>query len=307
MSLPHHLSQRTIEPHTRNKPQGAAMESIMDRNPRKALGRGLAALIPTATPSEGLRHLPIEQIRPNPHQPRKQFDDAALSELADSIRTSGLLQPIIVRRADDGYEIVAGERRWRAAARAGLNQIPVVIKELSDTGALQAALVENLQRQDLDPLEEAEAFARLMREHSMSQEDVAQAVGKSRAAVANSVRLLNLPDPILQMLADGRLTAGHARALMTLQNQDDMLRLAEDIARRRASVREVEAKARMINRSRHEVTRSVQSPAVVDLQEKLTRSLGTKVRLHDRRGKGRIEIFFHSYEHLDDILNRLPS
>lgn len=290
-----------------------------DSGTRKALGRGLAALIPPAPPASGgpgpaaptnsaasgpgLRTLPIERLKPNPTQPRKVFDPDKLDELAASIREQGLLQPIIVRRQGDAYEIVAGERRWRAATRAGYQEVPVVVRELTDEAALQIALVENIQRADLDPLEEAEAYSRLIREHGMTQEEVGQAVGKSRVAITNSLRLLKLPPPIVEMLADGRLTAGHARALMTLPTEPDMVRLAEDVVRRRASVRDTEAKARMMNRSAKKAeSGKPRSPNDVGLEERLQRTLQTKVRLHHRAGKGRVEIFFHSLEELDRIL-----
>ena len=285
------------------------MTSNKDAGPRKALGRGLAALIPTAatvgSPS-GLRSVAIEKIHPNRAQPRKHFDETALAELAASMEERGVLQPIIVRRQGDGFELVAGERRWRAAQKAGLQEVPAIVKELSDSDALQVALIENLQREDLDPLEEAEALSRLIREHALSQDRVAEAVGKSRAAVANSLRLLKLPAPILEMLAAGRLTAGHARALMTVGAEEAMVSLAHAVVERGLSVREAEHQARLIARAA-KVGRKIakeKTPAVVDVEEKLQRAFGTKVRLHERQGKGRIEIFFHSYEQLNGILDR---
>ncbi len=273
---------------------------------RQALGRGLAALIPQASgvAPAGLRDLPIERITPNRKQPRKQFESASLDELAESIRARGVLQPIVVRRRGDDYEIVAGERRWRAAQRAGLERIPAVVKELSDADAIQVALVENLQRQDLDPLEEAEAFARLIRDYGLNQEAVADAVGKSRSAVANSLRLLKLPAPILTMLADGRLTAGHARALMLLDSESRMLELAGNIADRGLSVRDAERLARAATKKPKNAA-AAKTPAETNVEEKLQRALGTKVRLRHRRGKGRLEVYFHSLEQLSDLIERL--
>jgi len=279
-----------------------------DGGSRKALGRGLAALMPsTRDPaSPGLRTLPIEKVRPNPKQPRKQFDADKLDELAASIREQGMLQPVIVRRAeDDLYELIAGERRWRAAGRAGYQEIPALIRECSDRDALKLALVENVQRDDLDPLEEAEAYSRLVREHGLTQEQVGQAVGRSRAAITNAMRLLKLPEEILVMLADGRLTAGHARAVMTVKNDRDRLKLATDIDKRGASVRDAEAKARMLNRSKRKVDKPQKTAADLSLEERLMRALQTKVRVHHKNGKGRLEIFFHSYAHLDGVLERL--
>jgi len=276
---------------------------------RRALGRGLAALIPTASPSaqsDGLRQLSIERIHPNPKQPRKQFDEDALDELAASIKSRGVLQPILVRRRGNDYEIVAGERRWRAAARAGHTELPALIQELTDVEAFQAALVENVQRQDLDPLDEAEAYSRLVREHGMTQEQVADAVGKSRVTIANSIRLLKLPESVLELLADRKLTAGHARALMTLKNEADIVTLAEDSVKRGATVRDVEQKARMMNRSTKRATKKpAQDPNQTNVEERLMRSLGTKARIRQRNGKGRIEVFFNSYEQLDELLEKI--
>jgi ParB family chromosome partitioning protein len=281
------------------------MHVIKENNPRKALGRGLAALIPQtpSNPAPGLRALPIERIHPNRGQPRKVFDEASLEELAQSIQARGILQPVVVRRRGDDYELVAGERRWRAAARAGLQQVPAIVKELSDADALQVALVENLQRQDLDPLEEAEAFSRLVQDHGLSQEELAIAVGKSRSAVSNSLRLLKLPKPVLEMLADGRLTAGHARALMTMASEPAMLDLASTVVARGMSVREAERHARSLTQKPKQ--KREQSPAEINVEERLQRSLGTKVRLRHRQGKGKIEIFYHSIDQLNDLLNRI--
>ena len=282
--------------------------SPTDPGQRKALGRGLAALIPqaAAAPSgAGLRSLPLERIHPNRDQPRKQFDEESLAELAASIKERGVLQPIVVRKAGDGYEIVAGERRWRAAARAGLQEIPVLVKDLTDADALQVALIENLQRDDLDPLEEAEAYSRLIREHAMTQEQTAQAVGKSRAAVANSLRLLKLPVPVLAMLADGGLTAGHARAIMTLDSDDKMARLANAAAERHLTVRDTERQARLLRSKPKSSAQAPRTPAEASVEERLQRALGTKVRLHHRQGRGRIEVFFHTLDQLDGLIDKL--
>jgi ParB family transcriptional regulator, chromosome partitioning protein len=280
---------------------------MTDTTTRKALGRGLAALIPSAqpaTPAAGVRTLPIERVRPNREQPRKHFDDTALEELAASIREHGVLQPVIVRKSGDAYEIVAGERRWRAAQRAGLMEIPALVKELSEVDALEVALIENIQRQDLDPLEEAEAYSRLIREHGHSQEHVAQTLGKSRAAVANTLRLLKLPESVLAMLADGRLTAGHARALMTAHDDAVMERLANDAVKRAMSVRDLERAARLAKHAKKaKKTGVAKTPAEVSVEERVMRRLSTKVRLHHRKGQGRLEIHFHSFEQLDSILN----
>lgn len=286
---------------------------LKDNSTRRGLGRGLAALIPGAvastTPgsnSQGLRTLPIERVRPNKTQPRKTFAPESLAELAESIKLRGVLQPIVVRKSGDDYEIVAGERRWRAASLAGLHEVPAVVKELADSDALQVAIIENVQREDLDPLEEAAAYDRLTRDYALTQEQVAHAVGKNRATVANSLRLLKLPETVLQYLGAGKLTAGHARAIMTLERDTDQIRLADDVITRALPVRETERKARAMKHSAKAAQKTVgPTPAELQVEERLQRALGTKVRLHHRKGKGRIEVFFHSLDQLDDLLNKM--
>ncbi len=280
---------------------------------RQALGRGLAALIPGNSTNgqvarSGLRTSAIEQIDPNPTQPRKQFDADQLDELAASIREHGVLQPVVVRRVGDRYQLVAGERRWRATAKAGLHEIPVLIKELADDAALAVALVENVQRQDLDPIEEAEAYHLLVSEHALSHEELARVVWTSRAAISNSLRLLQLPSPVLARLATGELTAGHARALMTLKDPAAMERFADEIVRQRLSVRDAERRARAQKTNEASADHAKgdgRSAAERDLEERLQRALGTKVRLHHRNGQGRIEVVFHSLEHLEQITDQI--
>ncbi|MEL6761756.1 MAG: ParB/RepB/Spo0J family partition protein, partial [Myxococcota bacterium] len=272
-----------------------------------------AALIPGNSSNgqaarSGLRTIAIEQIDPNPTQPRKQFDGDQLDELAASIREHGVLQPVVVRRAGERYQLVAGERRWRATAKAGLHEIPALVKELADDAALAVALVENVQRQDLDPIEEAEAYHRLVSEHALSHEELARIVGKSRATITNALRLLQLPAPVLARLATGELTAGHARAVMTLKDPAAMERLADEIVRQRLSVRDAErrAKAQKASEADSNVTQGDRrSAAERDLEERLQRALGTKVRLLHRNGKGRIEVVFHSLEHLEQITDQI--
>lgn len=278
---------------------------------RKAMGRGLAALIPGATANlgtapSGLKTLPIERVHPNRGQPRKHFDPDALNELSESVKTRGVLQPIVVRRLGEGFEIVAGERRWRAAQQAGLHEIPAIIKDFADTDVLQVALIENVQRQDLDPLEEAEAYQRLINEHQLTQDEVAQAVGKSRVTITNALRLLRLPDSVLGMLADGRLTAGHARAIMQLEDDSAKQKLADEVVARKLSVRDAEQRARAARKpSATADAGATATPAENAVQERLQRKLGTKVRLHHKDGKGRIEIFFHSLDELDELLDKM--
>ena len=292
-----------------------AVDDSMDQK-RKALGRGLAALIPGAeTPApappaadaSGLRTLSIERIRPNPEQPRKTFEPKALEELAESIKEHGVLQPLVVRRVGSQYQIVAGERRWRAAAKAGLHEVPALIKDFADSDVLAVALVENVQRQDLDPLEEADAYRRLVEDYDLSHDDVAAAVGKSRSAVTNALRLLKMPHEILEHLGAGRLTAGHARAVMTVNDDTDAVKLANDVAQRKLSVRETEHRARALRLSKKRVKggSAARSKSEVALEERLQAGLGTKVRLHHRGGKGKLELSFHSLEHLDELVDRL--
>ena len=311
--------------------QPARKAPLGDANKRKALGRGLAALMPPHVPStapkpaaaatpapavvtsvagtSGFRILPIERVHPNKTQPRKQFDEAALADLVSSIKTQGVLQPLVVRRIGEGYEIVAGERRWRAATRAGLREVPAIVKEYSDNVALQVALVENLQRQDLDPLEEAEAYGRLIRDYKLTHDEVAQAVGKSRVAVTNTLRLLKLPEEVLGYLADGRLTAGHARALMSVDDKKQQVALAIDLVGRRASVRDAETKARALAKSKKRQAAAAvapaPTPAEVSVEDRLQRALGTKVRLQHSAGNGKIEVYFSSFAELDELLDKL--
>ena len=291
---------------------------------RRALGRGLAALIPgaagaTATEDDtntanvsretGLKWLPIESLHPNPDQPRKHFDSEGLKELSESIREQGVLQPIIVNRADDGYLIVAGERRWRASALAGVQTVPVIVKEFSPEDILKVALIENIQRRDLDPIEEALAYRRLLEQHSLTQDSLATALGKNRATIANALRLLKLPESILEMVVDGRVSAGHAKALLTLPDATSMQALAQSIVKQGLSVRDAESKARTMKRAAEKSSVSADTPkaeghSVRQVEERLARLLGTKVMLADRRGKGRIEIHYHSLDQLDALLER---
>jgi ParB family chromosome partitioning protein len=287
---------------------------------KRALGRGLGALIPQANtavnaavpvtgelpPKSGVLRLPIEAIRRDAAQPRKVFDEAKLRELAESIKAQGLIQPILVRKDGEGYRIIAGERRWRAAQLAGLQEVPALVREASDAEAFELALVENLQRTDLNPIEEAEGYRRLMEEFSLTQEQVSQRVGKERSSVANALRLLGLPNEVKGMLADGSLNMGHARALLGLSEPTRMLELASEVSSQKLSVRETE---RLVKQQREVPERPAApekakpaSAAQRQLVEEVQRLLGTKVRLVDRGGKGTLEIDFFSYEDLDRLL-----
>jgi ParB family chromosome partitioning protein len=280
---------------------------------RKALGRGLDALIPgagraTAVASESVADdgvVSIEQITPNPRQPRAEFDESALAELVASIRAQGVIQPLLVRRlAENNYELIAGERRLRAAERAGLTHVPVFVRDVSDAESLELALVENIQRNDLSPLEEAAAYQRLVDEFGHTQEEIAERVGKSRPAVANTLRLLRLPDQIKQDLSRGRLSAGHARVLLSIQDPDGQLRAAKQIVTRQLSVREAEQLA-AAKRTASSSKPTARDPHRGALERDLSAALGTRVRITPSGKGGRIEIEFYSPEELQGLVDRL--
>ena len=273
---------------------------------RPALGRGLGALIPGGSPSErkGVLTLGIEEIRPNRGQPRRHFDEAHIEELAESIRSKGVLLPLIVRRASDGYVLVAGERRWRAAQKAGLRELPVMVREVTDKEAFEIALIENIQREDLNPVEEAEAFKRLIEEHGLTQEELAARVGKDRSTVANALRLLRLPDAIKQAIVDGQLSMGHARALLAIADEGDLRKAAEKVIAENLSVRAVEALVHRLKSRRLPVRKREgrASANVRHLVDKLQRKLGAKVELKDKGGSGTLEIRYGSLQELDRVL-----
>jgi ParB family chromosome partitioning protein len=282
---------------------------------RKALGRGLDALIPGAgrampPSSESLAEpaspdvlIAIDKIRPNPRQPRVEFDEGALTELVTSIRTQGVIQPLLVRRMPDGdYELIAGERRLRAAERAGLTHVPVFARDTSDVESLELALVENVQRDDLSPLEEATAYQRLINEFGHTQEEVAERVGKSRPAVANALRLLRLPESIKQDLARGRLTAGHARVLLSIDDPEAQVRAAKQIQARQMSVRDAEHLAATRKGAAQPTARDPHRSA---LERELSSTLGTRVRITPKGRGGKIEIEFYSQEELQGLVDRM--
>lgn len=279
--------------------------------PRGGLGRGLEALIPRG--AGGLQEIEMDRIAPNPQQPRQHIDPDALQELASSIRQHGLLQPLVVTRAGDGYSIVAGERRWRAAQAAGLATIPAIVKEASPESMLELALVENLQRADLTPLEEAGAYQTLV-ERGLTQEQVAARVGRSRAAVANRLRLLGLPQAARQLLVDGSLSEGHARALLGCADPAMLDALARRVAEHQLSVRETEELVRRATEGsgsesrgsgRDPSTRNAEPGTRDSLEEELQRALGTKVQLMRSRRGGRLVIHFYDDDQLDGLVNGL--
>src|SRR5215813_9266053 len=287
------------------------MSAPPDRTPKRALGRGLSALIPQAAVpiagelpnASGILRLPIERVTRDPGQPRKTFDEGKLRELADSIRTQGLIQPVLVRRVGPDFRLIAGERRWRAAQLAGLHEIPATVRDVTPAEAFELALVENLQRTDLNPLEEAEGYRRLIQEFGLTQDQVGERVGRDRTSIANALRLLQLPERVKELLASGVLGMGHARALLGMGSGTELVRTAERIAREQLSVRETE---RIVRTARPPSTAPSRKPAgstaARAVVEDLQRRLGTKVRLEDRGGKGTLEIDFFSYEDLERIL-----
>ena len=289
-------------------------------SPRRGLGRGLNSLIPTTPPptpdggavETGVHMLPLEDISPNPGQPRQSFEPEALAELAASIKEHGLIQPIIVTRApleaSTPYTIIAGERRWRASRLAGLQEAPVIIKDATPQAMLELALVENVQRADLNPLEEAVAYETLINEFGLTQAQVAEKVGKSRTAVANTVRLLQLPDPVKQAVLEGQIREGHARALLGLSDEQAMIEATRLVIDRGLSVRQTEELVRRLNTPapppKEEDDLSA-SPETKALEDRLRARLGTKVNLYRTRRGGRIVIHYYSEEELADLYEKL--
>lgn len=299
---------------------------------KRGLGKGLDSLITPKVPSQKTQEnaaaqadagthendvifVPVGKIEPNRTQPRKHFDEDALQELSESIRQHGILQPLLVRRRDDYYEIIAGERRWRAARLADLKEVPVLIKDVSDQERSELALIENLQRSDLDPIEEASAFAALIEEYGLTQEEAANRVSKSRTAVTNSMRLLKLDPRVQEMLRAQQISAGHARALLTLEDKERQFRLAQQATEKGLSVREVE------KRVRQEKERDTSAPEVSPpdpaqeqreavyrkITDQLRERLGTKVEILEKNGAGKIEISYYSPDELERILELLQS
>ncbi len=279
---------------------------------RMALGKGLGALIPEFEPAEGktLFYCGIEEIVPNRSQPRKLFDDSKLQELAESIKAKGILEPLIVRKIDQGYELIVGERRWRAAQKAGLKEVPVLVKEIKKQEAMEISLIENLQREDLNPMEEAEAFKRLIDEFNLSQEDLAARVGKDRTTITNTLRLLKLPTEVKNQLLQKRITSGHARAILSLETKEKQKELCSRIIETGLSVRESETLARRwLEKPKKEMT-SIKKGGEVEsqlnaLQDSLRGYLGTKVEIKSKGKRGKIEIEYYSHEDLERVVEAI--
>lgn len=284
---------------------------------RKALGKGLSSLIPEVPPrvstprqqqqaAEGLKQIDIDRISPNSAQPRQIFDETALNDLAASLQNQGFLQPVVVRpRPDGSFELIAGERRWRASQIAGFMKIPALIRDVADEQMLEYALIENLQREDLNPIEAASAFQALINDLNLSQEEVAQRVGKGRATVANALRLLNLPKPVQQFVKTGQISAGHAKALASLTESAVQITLAKKIAGSDLSVRQVEAMVARARKSRKGTAATAgtpeQDPNVQAASDVLQSALGTRVKIVSGKKGGRIELHFFSSEELERV------
>lgn len=290
----------------------------------RGLGKGLDSLIPVGNADGkgkiGINSVPVSEekpdkmvkitmVEPNRDQPRHKFDEEALNELADSIKQYGIISPIIVQDRKDHYEIIAGERRWRAAKIAGLKEIPVIIKNFTEQEIVEISLIENIQRENLNPIEEALAYKRLLTEFNLKQEEVAQRVSKSRTAVTNSMRLLKLAEEVQQMIIDESLTTGHARALITIEDESQQIEIAKKVVNEKLSVRDIEKLVKDLNKPKKEKKESKQLKndfIYQDIEEKLKQSLGTKVTVSAKEdGSGKIEIDFYSSEELDRILDLL--
>ena len=279
---------------------------------RMALGKGLGALLPEFEQAEpkALLYCGIEEITPNRSQPRKHFDESKLQELAESIKEKGILEPLIVRRTDQGYELIVGERRWRAAQKAGLKEVPVLVKEVEGREVLEISLIENLQREDLNPIEAAEAFKHLIEEFNISQEDLSKRVGKDRTTITNTLRLLKLPIEVRNQLLQNRITSGHARAILSLESKEKQKELCALIIKKGLSVREAEALVKRWS----EKPKKTAPPAkrngdvesqLISLQDSLRGHLGTKVQITPKGKKGKIEIEYYSHEDLERIVEAI--
>lgn len=280
---------------------------------KRGLGKGLAALLPDEPISdlleaeidkESISYIDLDLIEPNKDQPRREFEKESLQELKESIKQFGIIQPIIVRRKKDKYEIIAGERRWRAAKSTGLKNIPCIIKETDDKKAMKIALIENIQRENLNPIEEALAYKSLMEDYKLTQEDLAKTIGKSRSYIANTVRLMNLDPEIIENISKGKLTSGHGRALLAISNKEERLKTADAIINNKINVRETEKIAKKSNKKKTK-TMTTKDPFIRDIEEKLMRTLGTKVNLLPKKSGGKIEIEFYNDEDLERILEVL--
>ena len=275
---------------------------------RKSLGRGLEALIPEQKPfnETSVINVDVEKVFPGEHQPRKSFDDVKLNQLVSSIKNRGIIQPIILKEENGGYKIIAGERRWRAAKVAGIKTVPAIIKDVSQRDAMELALIENIQREDLNPIEEAEAYKRLIEEYKLTHEEVSEKIGKNRATISNYLRLLNLPEEVKNYLFEEKITMGHARAIAGILNSRDQISISKKIYETGMSVRTLENLIQNLEKTkRKKVIPEKKSPEVFEIEERLKRVFATKVRLlHNEKKKcGKIHIEYYSIDDLERILN----
>lgn len=289
--------------------------SVIMTAKKRGLGKGLSALIQDKEKVETLvneskldigeviEEISLDEITPKKDQPRKIFNKDALKDLTDSIRVNGVIQPIIVRRIDLGYEIIAGERRWRAAREASLVKIPAIVRDIDEETASKISLIENIQRENLNPIEEAQAYKRLMAEYKLKQEELAKAVGKSRSYISNNIRLLNLDNRVVELLYEGKLTSGHGKALLGIKNPEEQFKAAERILKQGSNVRETEQSVK-INKKKVKKTKTKES-YVIDVEERLMGSLGTKVRLNPGKKSGKIEIEYYGNDDLERLIDLL--
>ncbi|WP_416199043.1 MAG: Chromosome partitioning protein, ParB family [Sporanaerobacter sp.] len=285
---------------------------------KKGLGKGLSALIPDEPiedfinfdeEKDNILSIDISQIKPNKNQPRKEFDEKSLKELSDSIKTYGVIQPIIVRKIGKNYEIIAGERRWRASKIAGLEEVPCLVKDVEEFESIKMALIENIQREDLNPIEEAKAFRELMDNYNLTQEEVSQIVGKSRSYIANSIRLLNLDKKTLDYIEEGSLSSGHGRALLSIGDENERAKIANEIINKKLNVRDTEELAKNMKKSKKHLQNkskeTYRDPIILNLEEELMAYLGTKVQIAEGKNKGKIEIEYYGDEDLERILETI--
>lgn len=274
---------------------------------KSPLGKGLGALLPPAEKTGwGYVTLPVERISPNSSQPRREFTPESIEDLASSIREKGIIQPIVLRKAGRGYEIIAGERRWRAAQMAGLKTVPAIVMDVDAKESLELALVENLQREDLNPIEEASAYEKLIEDFGLTHEEISRRIGKNRSTITNQLRLLKLPTEAREALARGEISAGHARALLSIQSVKKVLEILRSIKKERLSVRKTEQLVQKTLSTKTAASMAPGTPAyLAPLAQKIKRALGTQVRITSKDGKGRIEIEYYSGDELQRLVNIL--
>jgi ParB family chromosome partitioning protein len=273
---------------------------------KATLGRGLDALIPVDEEAKGYILADIDQIKPNAYQPRKEFDEDGIDELASSIKEKGIIQPLVGRKIGDRYEIIAGERRWRAAQKAGLRRIPIILKDASDNEVLELALIENLQREDLNPIEEAIAYEQLIGDFGLTHDEISKRIGKDRSTITNQIRLLKLPERVKQAIMNREISAGHARAILSIESQSKALEILDLIKRNKLSVRQTEKLVQgSIKEREADKKQKYVDPFLSNVTERLKRALGTQIKITDRNGRGKIEIEYYSLDDLERIVESL--